>query len=173
MPHNRVRSPTTGVPGTGPAEREGWRSSDPTVTTANKRDPSIATTADLQQGDLTDTLTDPLRRPRQPPLPRAADGRIVLAVDVSPWLRSDAPTSADRAFCHVYGRGRGNAQLIPGWPYSFVVALEPGRSSWTAPLDVVRISLGDDATAATAAQLRALVKRWLLPGSGATGTHRF
>src|SRR5215471_10252300 len=24
------------------------------------------------------------------PLPRAADGRIVLAVDVSPWLRSDA-----------------------------------------------------------------------------------
>src|SRR3954447_9124579 len=28
-------------------------------------------------------------------LPRAADGRIVLAVDVSPWLRSDAPTSAD------------------------------------------------------------------------------
>lgn len=25
------------------------------------------------------------------PLPRAADGRIVLAVDVSPWLRSDAP----------------------------------------------------------------------------------
>ena len=34
-------------------------------------------------------------------LPRAADGRIVLAVDVSPWLRSDAPTSADRLFCHV------------------------------------------------------------------------
>ena len=30
---------------------------------------------------------------------------IVLAVDVSPWLRSDAPTSADRMFCHVYGAG--------------------------------------------------------------------
>ena len=44
------------------------------------------------------------------PLPRAADGRIVLAVDVSPWLRPDAPTSADRLFCHVYGRGKGNAQ---------------------------------------------------------------
>src|SRR5688500_9256171 len=28
------------------------------------------------------------------PLPRAAGGRIVLAVDVSPWLRSDAATSA-------------------------------------------------------------------------------
>jgi hypothetical protein len=58
------------------------------------------------------------------PLPRAGDGRIVLAVDVSPWLRPDAATSAQRLFCHVYGRGKGNAQLIPGWPYSFVAALK-------------------------------------------------
>jgi hypothetical protein len=43
------------------------------------------------------------------PLPRAADGRIVLAVDVSPWLRPDAPTSCDRLFCHVYGRARNTA----------------------------------------------------------------
>lgn len=35
------------------------------------------------------------------PLPKNTDGRIVLAVDVSPWLRSDAPTSAERLFCHV------------------------------------------------------------------------
>ena len=32
-------------------------------------------------------------------LPRAADGRLVLAVDVSPWLRPDANTSADRQRC--------------------------------------------------------------------------
>ena len=37
------------------------------------------------------------------PLPRATDGRLVLAVDVSPWLRSDGATSADRLFCHVHG----------------------------------------------------------------------
>jgi hypothetical protein len=30
------------------------------------------------------------------PLPRAADGRIALAVDVGPWLHPDAPTSRDR-----------------------------------------------------------------------------
>lgn len=35
------------------------------------------------------------------PLPRAADGRIVLAVDVSPWLRPDAACSPDRLFCHA------------------------------------------------------------------------
>ena len=40
------------------------------------------------------------------PLPTVG-GRIVLAVDVSPWLRPDAPTSADRLFCHVHGRGKG------------------------------------------------------------------
>ncbi|MDN5749279.1 MAG: transposase [Pseudonocardia sp.] len=94
------------------------------------------------------------------PLPRATDGRrIVLAVDVSPWLRSDAPTSAERLFCHVYGRGKGQAQMIPGWPYSFVAALEPGRTSWTAVLDAVRLGPADDATAVTAAQLRAVVER--------------
>jgi hypothetical protein len=49
------------------------------------------------------------------PLPRAADGRIMLAVDVSNWLRPDAATSDDRLFCHTYGRGRGSAQMIPGW----------------------------------------------------------
>jgi hypothetical protein len=38
-------------------------------------------------------------------LPRAADGRLVLAVDVSPWLRPDAATCPDRSFCHTYGCG--------------------------------------------------------------------
>jgi len=102
-------------------------------------------------------------------LPRAADGRIVLAVDVSPWLRSDAPTSAERLFCHVHGRAKNNAQLIPGWPYSFVAALEPGRTSWTALLDAVRLSPADDATAATAAQLRAVVARLVAAGHWHTG----
>ncbi|MGN9847450.1 transposase [Nonomuraea sp. H19] len=81
------------------------------------------------------------------PLPRWPDGRIVLAVDVSPWLRSDAACSAERLFCHVYGRAKSASQFIPGWPYSFVAALEMGRSSWTALLDVVRLGPVDDATA--------------------------
>ncbi|MFE1500683.1 transposase, partial [Streptomyces albidoflavus] len=35
------------------------------------------------------------------PLPRAADGRLVLAVDLSPWLRPDPGTVPDRWFCHT------------------------------------------------------------------------
>ncbi|WP_430459404.1 NF041680 family putative transposase [Rhodococcus opacus] len=92
-------------------------------------------------------------------LPRDHDGRIVLAVDISAWLRPDAPTSPQRAFCHVYGRGKNAAQLIPGWPYSFIAALEPGRSSWTAVLDAVRLHPDDNETAVTAIQIRDVVTR--------------
>ena len=102
------------------------------------------------------------------PLPRAADGRLVLAVDVSPWLRPDAPTSAERLFCHVYGRGRGSAQMIPGWPYSFVAALETGRTSWTAVLDVIRLKPAD-ATAVTAAQIREVVGLLIAAGQWRPG----
>jgi hypothetical protein len=97
-------------------------------------------------------------------LPRAAGGRIVLAVDVSPWLRPEAPTSAQRLFCHVHGRGKGQSQMIPGWPYSIVAALEPGRTSWTAILDAIRLGPDDDETTVTAAQLREVVARLVAAG---------
>ena len=93
------------------------------------------------------------------PLPRAADGRLVLAADVSNWLRPGAATSPDRLFCHVYGRGKGQAQMIPGWPYSLVAALEPGRTSWTRLLDAVRLGPDDDLAAVTAAQVRGVIER--------------
>jgi hypothetical protein len=98
------------------------------------------------------------------PLPAWPDGRIRRAADVSNWLRPDAATSPELLFCHCYGRGKGNAQLIPGWPYSFVAALEPGRTSWTLPLDAVRLGPADDATEVTAAQIREVVARIIAAG---------
>src|SRR5437763_15694746 len=98
------------------------------------------------------------------PLPRAAGGRLVLAVDVSNWLRPGAVTSPGRLFCHVYGRGKGQAQMIPGWPYSVIAALEPGRTSWTAVLDAVRLGPGDDETEVTAAQVREVITRLIEAG---------
>ena len=107
------------------------------------------------------------------PLPRSAEGRLMLAVDVSPWLRPDANTSPDRLFCHVYGRGKGQAQMIPGWPYSFVAALEPGRTSWTAVLDAVRLGPHDDVdinvAEVTATQLRAVIGRLIEAGQWQPG----
>jgi hypothetical protein len=57
-------------------------------------------------------------------------GRIDVA-----RLRTDAATSPDRLFCHVYGRGRNKDQLIPGgrtrsspcWSR----AARRGRRCWT------------------------------------------
>jgi hypothetical protein len=103
------------------------------------------------------------------PLPRAADGRLMLAVDVSNWLRPGAPTSPDRLFCHVYGRGKGQAQMIPGWPYSVIAALEPGRTSWTAVLDAVRLGPDDDVAEVTAAQVRGVVTRLITAGHHSEG----
>src|ERR1035438_8839949 len=117
--------------------------------------------------ELCDALlcTDgPVKTLAGPPLPRACDGRLMLAVDVSNWLRPGAATSPDRLFCHACGRGKGQAQMIPGWPYSVVAALEPGRTSWTAVLDAVRLGPGDDAAEVTAAQVREVITRLIAAG---------
>ncbi|PZF82723.1 NF041680 family putative transposase [Micromonospora deserti] len=103
------------------------------------------------------------------PLPRAADGRLVLAVDITCWLRPDAHTSPQRILCHTYGRGKDQHIPIPGWPYSIVVALESGRSSWTAPLDAQRLAPGDDAATITAGQLRDIVGRLIAAGQWRPG----
>ena len=88
----------------------------------------------------------------------------MLAADVSNWLRPGAATSPERLFCHVYGRGKGQAQMIPGWPYSVIAALEPGRTSWTAVLDAIRLGPDDDETEVTAAQVREVVARLVAAG---------
>lgn len=103
------------------------------------------------------------------PLPRAADGRLVLAVDISPWLRPDADTAPDRCFCHTYGYGENKHLMIPGWSYSVVAALEAGRTSWTAILDAVRLAPGADVAAVTSAQIREVIERLVASGQWTDG----
>jgi DDE superfamily endonuclease len=98
------------------------------------------------------------------PLPAWPDGRIRLGADVSSWLRPAAPASPGRLFCHVYCRGKGQAQMIPGWPYSVIAALEPGRTSWTAPPDAIRAGPDDDETEVTAARVRGAAGRLAATG---------
>ena len=62
--------------------------------------------------------------------------------------------------------------MIPGWPYSVVAALEPGRTSWTAVLDAVRLGPEDDETAVTAAQVRDVVTRLIAAGHWRRATRR-
>jgi hypothetical protein len=92
-------------------------------------------------------------------LPRADNGQLVVAIDVTPWPRPDAECSPDRLHCHRYCRCDGVRQTIPGWPYSVVAVLGSGRNSWTAPLDIQRLGPADDVTDITAVQVRGLVER--------------
>jgi hypothetical protein len=92
-------------------------------------------------------------------LPRNSSGQLRVVVDVTAWPRPDAECSPKRCHCHRPCRCDGVRQTIPGWPYSIVAVLESGRSSWTLPLDAVRLAPDDDATAVTASQIRDLVQR--------------
>ncbi|MCX5433029.1 transposase [Streptomyces sp. NBC_00257] len=103
------------------------------------------------------------------PLPRSADGRLVLAADITCWLRPSAHTSPQRILCHTYGRGKDQHIPVPGRPYSVICALESGRSSWTAPLDALRLAPGDDAATVTAGQMRELVERLMAAGQWKDG----
>ncbi|MFJ2008723.1 NF041680 family putative transposase [Streptomyces chartreusis] len=123
--------------------------------------------AGLNQGRLD---VDRLRRALvSVPLPKAADGRLVLALDVSPWLRPDADTAPDRCFCHTYGYGDNKHLMIPGWPYSIVAALETGRTSWTAVLDAIRLEPGADVATVTTAQIREVIDRLIEAGQWQAG----
>ncbi|WP_328541138.1 transposase [Streptomyces sp. NBC_00371] len=90
-------------------------------------------------------------------LPRGTDGQISIALDVTAWPRPDAECSPDRLHCHRPCRCDGVRQTIPGWPYQVAAALGGGPTSWTGPLDAVRLGPDDDATEVTAAQIRDLL----------------
>ncbi|MGW1290845.1 transposase [Streptomyces sp. NPDC001118] len=102
------------------------------------------------------------------PLPRAADGRIVPAADVSPWLRPDptpaltvpfaAPSDGARASTRWSQVGR--TRSLP---------LETGRTSWTAVLDAVRLEPSADVAAVTTVQLREVVEQLVAAGQWKPG----
>jgi hypothetical protein len=73
-------------------------------------------------------------------------GPVKIAIDVSAWLRPDAECTSERCHAHVCCRCDGKRKTAPGWPYSIAAGLEWGASSWTAPLDAVRVRPDDDAT---------------------------
>ncbi|WP_319059179.1 transposase, partial [Streptomyces europaeiscabiei] len=76
----------------------------------------------------------------------------------------DAECSADRLFCHTYGRSKDQHLMIPGWPYPFVAALESGRTSWCQLLDAVRLGPADDVAEVTAVQVRRVVQDLIAGG---------
>ena len=98
---------------------------------------------------------------RHPP----AEGPSIYAVDVSVWPRCDAEASPGRGFYYHPSRHSAGQPIVAGWAYQWVAQLSFERDSWTAPVDVQRVQPTENANAAAAGQLAALLDR--LPASAA------
>ena len=83
-------------------------------------------------------------------------GQPAYAVDVSVVARCDAETSPGRAYYHHPSRHSAGQPIVAGWAYSWVAQLGAERSSWTAPLDAVRLAPGERPEAVAIRQVQVL-----------------
>ena len=81
----------------------------------------------------------------------------VFAVDASTWDRCDAECSPERGFHYSASKHLAGQPIVAGWSYQWICQLNWAFDSWTAPVDMVRISPSMDATTATVDQVRNLV----------------
>ena len=90
------------------------------------------------------------------------DWPLVFAVDTSTWARCDAECSPERGYHYSASRHSAGRPIVAGWSYQWISQLCWEKDSWTAPLDVMRLTPETEATGATIDQVRRLVR--LLPG---------
>lgn len=89
------------------------------------------------------------------------DWPLVFAVDASTWDRCDAETSPERGFSYSASKHCAGQPIVAGWSLQWISQLCFTPDSWTAPMDVARLSPSTDTTGATIDQVRRLVE--LLP----------
>ena len=85
------------------------------------------------------------------------DWPLVFAVDASTWDRCDAECSPTRGFYYSASRHSAGQPIVAGWSFQWICQLSFAPDSWTAPMDVVRLSPKEDTTDATIDQVRRLV----------------
>src|SRR5665213_1015140 len=95
---------------------------------------------------------------------RPSSWPMVFAVDASTFDRCDAETSPERGFYHSASKHSAGQPIVAGWNYQWICQLNWAPDSWTAPLDVLRITPRIAATTATIGQLQRFVE--LLPENG-------
>jgi hypothetical protein len=111
---------------------------------------------------------DRLRRLLLGVIAPATRGRpLMFAIDVTPLARPDAEYADERVMVQV--RGKGGDRFLPGWPYSLLVGVAWGTSSWVDPIEARRLRPGQDATDVTIAQITGLLKDMRAAGQWAPG----
>lgn len=92
---------------------------------------------------------------------------LMFALDVTPDARPDAEYADERVMVQV--RGKGGDKFLPGWPYSLLVAVQWGSSSWVDPIEARRIRPGQEHTDVTIAQITDLLGDLQATGRGVAG----
>gem|GEM_PF-2728072 len=91
-------------------------------------------------------------------VPRAADGRLVLGVDVSPWLRPDAATSPAALAFSARASGTAGAGRPPAPTDADAIADNLGLVEQPARIIAMMVAMalesGDETVIATAAYVR-------------------
>lgn len=95
---------------------------------------------------------------------RPAHWPMIFAVDASTFDRCDAETSPERGFYYSASKHSAGQPIVAGWNYQWICQLDWAPDSWTAPLDVLRITPHVDTTIATIDQIKHLIE--LLPTNG-------
>jgi len=79
----------------------------------------------------------------------------MFAIDTTPHPRPDAEYADERVMIQI--RGKGGDRFLPGWPYSLLVGIQWGSSSWIDPIEARRIRPDDDHTDVTIDQITHLL----------------
>ncbi|WP_433411367.1 transposase [Microtetraspora malaysiensis] len=80
---------------------------------------------------------------------------LMFALDVTPDARPDAEYADERVMVQV--RGKGGDKFLPGWPYSLLVGVQWGDSSWVDPIEARRLRPGEEHTDVTIEQITGLL----------------
>ncbi|MGH3231058.1 MAG: transposase [Streptosporangiaceae bacterium] len=80
---------------------------------------------------------------------------LMFAIDTTPHARPDAQYAGERTMVQV--RGKGGDRWLPGWPYSMLVGIGWGSSSWADPIEARRIRPGEEHTDVTIGQITGLL----------------
>ena len=87
------------------------------------------------------------------------DGQPIYALDTSIWPRNDAETSPERGYYYSAARQSAGQPIVAGWSYAWRAQVSFTPDSWTAPLDVSRVSPHANTHTVAAAQIRRLLEQ--------------
>ena len=99
--------------------------------------------------------------------PARAGEPLMFAIDITPHARPDAQYADERTMVQV--RGKGGDRWLPGWPYSLLVGIQWGSSSWVDPIEARRLRPGEEHTDVTIGQITGLLKDLTATGTWQPG----